>query len=348
MEIEQREFRADPLKMKRLRVAAGLTVKDFKEQSGLDKATVGKILRGDPVFLKSLTTAAEKVFNIQNPLELLHPDELEAMGAQTEVPSPGQIMEWEIDKHLSGWKQTTNGLQYQLVRLHHRYLDHRLARGKCYELRHLTGSESQRVEKYLLRHVEVCEQIGDHPHVAHNITAAPVGGLWWVLDRWEDGITLADRLDDGALGQYALRTVMTGIAKGLAALHKSQIVRRELSPQSVLLREQDDRAILTDMELAKLAEGEPTVSPTQWPDDPYRALEVSGDTPIDQRADIYSWARIFTHCATGEIYERGQEPVESIDVPSALRELIEKSLSLTPSSRPNDLKKILKALKAWP
>ena len=106
MELEQREFRADPLKMKRLRVAAGLTVKDFTTLADLDRTTVAKILRGDPVFLKSLAVAAKRVFNITNPLEVLHPDELQAMGVQTDVPSPGQVLEWEIEEYLTGWEKT--------------------------------------------------------------------------------------------------------------------------------------------------------------------------------------------------------------------------------------------------
>ena len=77
----------------------------------------------------------------------------------------------------------------------------------------------------------------------------------------------------------------------------------------MLLRESNDRPILTDLELAKLGEGQPTVSPDEWPDDPYRALEVSGDGPVDARADIYSWARIFMHAATGCLDERGCENV---------------------------------------
>ena len=109
MEVEQRKFRADPLKLKRLRVAAGLTVKQLKQLADLDRTTVAKILRGDPVFLKSLATAGEKVFDIDNPLELLHPEELAAMGVQTELPSPGQVLEWEIVEYLSGWEKTTNG-----------------------------------------------------------------------------------------------------------------------------------------------------------------------------------------------------------------------------------------------
>jgi len=348
METEQRKFRADPLKLKRLRVAAGLTVKEIYEGADLDRTTVAKILRGDAVFLKTLSQLGQRVFFVDNALELLHPEELQAMGVQTEVPSPGSVLEWDIDDYLSGWKQTANGLQYQLAKLKHRYLPTRSARGKCYELRHLDGKEKERVHSYLLRHVEVCEQIGMHPNIALNLTAAPVDGLWWVIDQWEDGATLGTRIADEPLGEYALKVVMTGVAKGLSELHRHKVIRRELNPSSVLLRQQDDRPILTDMEMAKVNSGAPTVSPSEWPDDPYRALEVEGDSPVDARADVYSWGRIFVHAATGKLPDRGNEQLSDVDIPNRIAEVVTKSVSLTRSDRPKDMKPVLKALKGWP
>ena len=348
METEQRKFRADPLKLKRLRVAAGLTVKEVREGADLDRTTVSKILRGDAVFLKSLSQLGERVFYIDNPMELLHPEELQAMGVQTEVPPPGSVLEWDVDEYLTGWQQTTNGLQYQLAKLQHRYLPTRTARGKCYELRHLDASEKERVHSYLMRHVEVCEEIGAHPNVAMNLTAAPVDGLWWVIDQWEEGDLLSERIEKEPLGEYALKVVTTGIAEGLAELHRHDVVRRELNAHSVLLRTRDDRPVLTDMELAKLSAGAPTVSPTEWPVDPYRALEVEGDTPVDARADVYSWGRIFVHAATGSLPERGSESLGNVDIPDRIRDVVLQAVSLVRSDRPNNMKPLLKALKGWP
>lgn len=345
-ETEQRNFRTDPLKLKRLRVAAGLTVKKFKELAVLDRTTARKLLAGEAVLLGSIAKAGE-VFGIENPMELLHPDELCAMGVQTEVPSPGQVLEWNIDEYLSGWERTSNDLQYQTVKLKHQFLSNREARGKCYELRHLTGTEKERVERYLLRHVEVCEQIGQSLHVAQNITAAPVAGLWWVIDQWEEGETLGQRLQEGPLGDYTLRFVMTGILKGLSDLHSADIIRRELSPGSVILRASDDRPILTDMELAKVANGAPTVSPTEWPNDPYRALEVSGDAPVDARADLYGWGRIFVHAATGRLPERGSEDLEQVDLPNAVRDAVLQCVEPTKSSRPADASVLLAIMEGW-
>ena len=348
MELEQRNFRADPLKLKRLRITASLSARDFQKVSGLNKDTARKLLRGEPVFLNTLSQAVREAFNINNPLEVLHPEELVELGVHTEVPSPGQVLEWEIEEYLTGWQPTSNGLQYQLLRLRHRFLEGRLARGKCYELRHMSTKESSRIDKYLHRHVEVCERIGGHPNIAVNLTAAFVGGLWWVLDRWEDGETLAERLRSGALGEYELRFIMSGIAQGLAELHKAGVIRRELSPKSVLLRASSDRPILTDMELAKVAAGGPTVSPEEWPDDPYRALEVAGDAPLDERADVYSWGRIFVHAATGTLSERGEERLPDDDVvPEIVRKVVLQSVDVLPSKRPSDMKPVLKALKVW-
>lgn len=348
MELEQRNFRADPLKLKRLRIAAGLSVQQFQKLSGLNKDTARKLLRGEPVFLNTLALAVREAFHIDNPLEVLHPDELAALGAQTDVPSPGHVLEWEIEQYLSGWQQTSNGLQYQLVRLRHRYLEGRLARGKCYELRHMSAQEKARVEAYLRRHAEVCEQIGGHPNIAMNLTAALVDGLWWVLDRWEEGETLADRLQGGSLSEYELGFILTGIAEGLAALHQVSVIRRELSPGSVLLRASNDRPILTDMELAKVAAGGPTVSPEEWPDDPYRAPEVTGDGPLDARADVYSWGRVFVHAATGKLCEWGEESLpENVRIPKAVRDVVMQSVEVLPSKRPSDMKPVLKALRVW-
>ena len=345
---EQREFRADPLKLRRLRVAAGMTVKDFAEKAGLDRGTASKMLRGDPIFLRTLADAGANAFGIKNHLELLHPDELAQLGIVPTDSHGRHILEWEIEQYLSPWIKSSNGLQYQLVKLKHRFLDDRYARGKRYELRHLSGPDRQLLEEHLRRHVTVCEQLANHPNIAQNLTAAWLEGQWWVLDAWHDGQYLADRLSKGPFSEYELKFIMTGIAEGLLGLHGSRILARELSPQRIIIREADDQPVITDLELAKLSQPLPTVVPEQWPDDPYRALEVNGDTPIDERADIYSFARIFFQAATGSLPSRGNEDTSLLNAPSKVLELIRPSLAVARSKRPTSIKPILAALKDWP
>ena len=90
---------------------------------------------------------------------------------------------------------------------------------------------------------------------------------------------------------------MRELAEGLQALHDHGIVRRELTPESIVLREADSSVLLTDLELAKLLDGSPTVS-LRWNETPYLAPEVHSGK-VDARSDIFSWGQILYHAATG-------------------------------------------------
>jgi serine/threonine protein kinase len=306
------------------------------------------VLKGEPVFLKTLVIAG-KTFGIESSMELLHPEELAALGIAATEKSSRQVLEWEIVDYLTAWERAANGLQYQLVKLKHRFLKGRWARGKRYELRHLPLQERSRLEGHLQRHVDVCERIGRHDNVEQNITAAWLDDLWWVLDQWEDGQTLEKRLADGPMQGCELKRVMSGIAEGLKALHAAKIIRRELSPRFVLLRAKSGQPMLTDFELAKLLEGGPTVSPNEWPVDFYRAEEVAGDAPIDERADVYSWGRIFVQAACGTLVGFGKESaaIAPLDLPDDIKTLIKRCTAAPRSQRPQTMREVLTVLKRW-
>src|SRR5262249_23699560 len=156
---------------------------------------------------------------------------------------------WEIESpRLSGWLRTANGLQYQLARAHHRIFADRLARVKCYELRHIPVKDRKPLDQHLRRHADVCSEIGRHPNIAENFTATTTehGGLWWVIDRWDEGQSLETHLKEGALESAGLKSLMLGIAEGLHALHEKGIIRRELSPRSIVVRQSDGSPVLTD------------------------------------------------------------------------------------------------------
>jgi serine/threonine protein kinase len=349
---EKREYRVDELKLRRLRLALGLTIEKFWMEAIIDSGTAKKMFRGGPVGLTTIAKAA-KLLGITDHLELLHPDELRDLGVDPAVTIPSNsVLEWEIESFISPWEQTANGLQFHLAKLRHRYFEKQFARGKCYELRHLAPDDRTRLKEHLRRHPDVCKSIRNHPNIAKNITATFVekGGLWWVLDEYEEGARLAERLADGPLEPYALKNVMAGIAAGLIGLHKEKIIRRELSPRFVILRPKNLVPVLTDFELAKLLDGKPTVAPKGgWPDDPYRAIEVTGEGTIDERADVYSWGRIFVEAAIGTLPVKGQEAamVEPLPLPDAVKDYVLRCVSLARSDRPDSLEGVGKVLKRW-
>ena len=251
----------------------------------------------------------------------------------------------------SAWERTANDLQFCVTKLQNRHLTTRFARGKCYWLQHLRVSERQRLEDHLRRHCDVCERVGAHPNIAKNITATFLqdGGLWWVLDQWIEGPTLAECLKDGPLDLARLKKVMTGVADGLAALHNEKVIRRELSPRFIIVRSEDQSAVLTDFELAKLLDGR-TVRPDEgWREDPYRAIEVADTALIDERADVYSWGRIFVEAATGFLPPKGEEAehLKALSIPDTLKQLVAQCVAKTRSRRPDGMAQMLHALKGW-
>jgi serine/threonine protein kinase len=228
----------------------------------------------------------------------------------------------------------------------------RYGRAKCYDLSQLSTKGRTQLKAHLTRHSEVCDRIGSHPNIARNLSAAEWehGALWWVIDEWNDGDKLDRVLTSGALDSTALPGIMRHIAEGLRAMHQADVVRRELSPRFVLIRRSDSTAILTDFELAKLLEGAPTVSPKKgWPDDPYRAVEVEGDVPIDARADIYSWGRILVHAVLNRLPPKGQEAdfLTTAKIPPAVRRLALSCVAVARTDRPSSMADVLAGLKKW-
>ena len=100
---------------------------------------------------------------------------------------------------------------------------------------------------------------------------------WWVIDEWIDGTGLDDLLRSGKPDGCLSRQWIKEIAESLLALHEKEVLRRELSPKTVLIDDESRSAILTEFELAKLLDGSPTVSKEEWPIDPYRAPEAASE-----------------------------------------------------------------------
>ena len=73
--------------------------------------------------------------------------------------------------------------------------------------------------------------------------------------RVDSGPTLGELLLPQKLQAAILPRVMRQIAEGLKALHDAKVIRRDLSPSFILVREADQSVVLTDFELGKLFDG---------------------------------------------------------------------------------------------
>lgn len=269
---------------------------------------------------------------------------------------PPVVGDWLATEQLTRWIETTNGLQYRIFQMSHRHLnDGRLARGKLYDMGGLSDNDRASLVHYLERHPQICQQIGSHPNIAQNLTALPdVNGRdWWVVDRWVPGRTLKEVLAAGPLSATALIGVMRGIAEGLRALHKHGVLRRELSPRSVILEEGTNTPVLTDFELAKLLADAPTVAHAadwEYVDDPYRAPEVSAKSPVlGPASDAYSWGRIVLHATTGHLpsVDSDDEANAVSQLPKSIRVLIGACVAIDSAKRPQSMDEVLQGIRKW-
>src|SRR5262245_7419046 len=113
VELEQRKFRVDAQVVTRLRVQGGWTIERFHDEcvekkTRVNLTTLKKCFRGGPVSLQTIRIVA-KMFGVTNHLELLHPDELRALGVKpASMISDKRVQEWEREHYLSDWERTAN------------------------------------------------------------------------------------------------------------------------------------------------------------------------------------------------------------------------------------------------
>lgn len=317
----------------------GLSVEQLRDLADVSVGTVNNLLAGKPVYR---TTASQVANALEVTLGVLLGESASAGGAAT-------VHEYLVSEVLTDWITASNGLRFQLCRLRHMELD-RQARGKRFDLRDMTTDEQQRCRTWIKRHPNVCESLHEHPNIVRNLTAFhdPVESFYWVIDEWIDGVTLQRKLGRETFLPPVARKLLLDVAHGLHGLHEQGIVRRELNPATILIRDLDGRAVLTEFELAKLIDRGPTVSTDEWPVDPYRAGEADSDD-VDVRADIYSWARIGIHVLVGELPEIGQEQsvLEQIDLPALVRNCLVSSAAVFRSKRPTSISEVTRIIEEW-
>jgi serine/threonine protein kinase len=336
----------DVYALKRLLFANGWTLEEFRKETCVTKATARRLMAGGPARMSTIRSIAQDLG--VEPIDLIDASEYERPQETKAVTPKVELREWITGRPLTEIKTTSNGLQYRIFRMQHRHQPTRFGRGKRYEFAHLADSAQEQLKNRFVRHMEVCDRIGRHPQFPTCYATYPEPGerVWWVIDEWVDGLTLAGRLAAGPPSLPVAAKWSSQLAAGLSAMHSVGIVRRDLSPENILVREADESLLLTDFELAKLAGNLPTVS-DQWPDDSYRAPEIGAGEPTPA-ADLYSWGRIVTHLVAGELPPREKESSSLVKrLPKPVFELITACTALRQSQRPASFDKVLPIMVDW-
>jgi tetratricopeptide (TPR) repeat protein len=167
----------------------------------------------------------------------------------------------------------------------------------------------------LLREVQLCRRIS-HPNVVRVYDLGRFAGGLFVTMEYLDGKALDDLIaQEAPLSFERIRTILSGVAAGLAEAHAQGIVHRDLKPGNVMVS--TDRAKILDFGIATMAAGASTDprltqtgivlgSPTYMSPDQILGRELDG------RSDLYSLGILaYTLVA-------GREPFDPADAQTLL------------------------------
>lgn len=148
----------------------------------------------------------------------------------------------------------------------------------------------------------------DSEHVVrvYDIGEDPSGTPYFVMAHADQG-TVADLLLDGEVRVDLAVDLVEQAARGVAALHASGVVHRDLKPPNLLLstnQQRERRLVVADLGLAKALMHASGL--TQIAGSPaYMAPEQAEvGTGIDERADVHALGAVAYHLLTGEPLHR--------------------------------------------
>src|ERR1035438_5775110 len=187
----------------------------------------------------------------------------------------------------------------------------------------------------------------NHPNIC---TLHDVGPNYLVMEL-VDGLTLADRIKEGAVPLDEAVVIAAQIAEALAAAHEKGIVHRDLKPANVKVTPQGAVKVL-DFGLAAVLPGStPAADPTSLSTAgvilgtaAYMSPEQARGKPVDQRADIWAFGVVLYEMLTGSQAFRGEtvtdvlaavvtEEPDLTRVPAKARRLMQACLQKDPKQR---------------
>lgn len=205
----------------------------------------------------------------------------------------------------------------------------------------------------------------DHAHIVpvYDVGRTPEGSVY-VVSKFIDGYTLAERIKENRPGQEEAISIVATMAEALAHAHERGLIHRDIKPANILLEEHTGRPYLADFGLA-IREQDLNRSDPMSGTPAYMSPEQAGreGSAVDARSDLFSLGIVFYELLTGRRPFGGEtlaevlhqvicaSPLPPRDLDSAidpeLQTLCLNALAKSPDDRPASAAAFAAALRAW-
>jgi len=191
----------------------------------------------------------------------------------------------------------------------YRVLDAELDEGIALKLLRPEWAQAADALDRFRREVKLARRV-THPNVARTYDLGSYEGVRYMTMELIEGEPLSRRMGQGRrLPLAEALRIASEIAKGLAAAHAAGVVHRDLKPDNVMIS--DERAVITDFGIARLAEGAIAGNATRTVGSAigtpaYMAPEQVEGRELDGRADIFALGIVLYEALTGELPFAGE------------------------------------------
>ncbi len=190
-----------------------------------------------------------------------------------------------------------------------------------------------------------------HPNIVPIYRADEIDGVVFFVMGYVDGPSLGEQLSgQTALAPIAAARLLRDVALALDYAHSRGVIHRDIKPENILVEQGNDRPLVTDFGIARLAEAAPLTQTGQVLGTVHYMSpeQVSGD-PIDGRSDLYSLGVVGFRTLTGRLpfdnavasavlVAHVTKPAPKVrdtapSVPAALAAVIDRCLRKNPADR---------------
>lgn len=195
----------------------------------------------------------------------------------------------------------------------------------------------------------------NHPNIVTIHEIGQVGSTHYVATEFVEGVTLRERMDDGAMPPHEAIEIARQVASALAVAHRAGIVHRDIKPENIILRPDGYVKVLdfgiAVADLPGASESGPILGTAR-----YMSPEQARGETVDARSDLWSLGVVLYEMLAPRAPFAGKNPAQVIaailhtDPPPlkerTLQSVVSKCLQKEPAERYQSANEILLALRA--